>query len=136
MAQVLVAEEIFAEAQIAAHNAAKACVPRPMIVGTPTTLLGNDIDPNKDVYYVAGGVCGFAGVKIRPARGALVAWLKKHQIGYRDDYAGGYYVSAQAFYRAPGALVQSYEINVAIAGAAAEVFRKYGIDAYVEARLD
>ena len=30
-----------------------------MVVGTPTTPLGNDIDYSKETYYVADGLCGF-----------------------------------------------------------------------------
>ena len=30
-----------------------------MVVGTPTTPLGDDIDYSKDTYYVADGMCGF-----------------------------------------------------------------------------
>ena len=35
------------------------CTPNPMVVGTPTTPLGDDIDYSKDTYYVADGMCGF-----------------------------------------------------------------------------
>ena len=128
-------ESVWAEAQDAAAVAAEACVPRPMVVGDAIGL-SDEIDYSKPTYYVAGGVCGFAGVKIRPARGKLVSELKKKGIGRRDDYAGGYYVSSYDLFRPAGALVQSYEINCAIAGAAAEVLRSYGVDAHVESRLD
>jgi hypothetical protein len=36
--------------------------------------------------------CGFSWVRIKPARGAFVSFLKKHNIGRTDDYMGGYVV--------------------------------------------
>ena len=42
------------------------CTPTPMVVGTPTTPLGDDIDYTKDTYYVADGMCGFAWINIKP----------------------------------------------------------------------
>ena len=51
------ANEIPATVYAAAHaqgvKAGNACSPTPMIVGTPTTPLGNDIDYEKDVHYVS-----------------------------------------------------------------------------------
>ena len=41
---------IYAEAATAAKKAADAKVPVPMIVGTPTTVLSNDIDRSKTIY--------------------------------------------------------------------------------------
>ena len=40
------------------------CTPTFMVVGTPTTPLGDDIDYSKDTYYVADGMCGFAWINI------------------------------------------------------------------------
>ena len=57
---------IYKEADAAGSAAAEAAVPTPMIVGTPTTPLGNDIDFKKQTYFVSEGVCGFAWVKIFP----------------------------------------------------------------------
>ena len=37
-----------------------------MVVGTPTTPLGDDIDYTKETYYVADGMCGFAWINIKP----------------------------------------------------------------------
>ena len=44
----------------------KACTPTPMMVGEPTTPLGNDIDYSKDTWLVNDGVCGFAWINIKP----------------------------------------------------------------------
>ena len=55
------ANEIPATIYEQAHNAGMAagngCTPTPMVVGQPTTPLGNDIDYSKETYYVADGVC-------------------------------------------------------------------------------
>ena len=45
--------EIYSEAHSAGMAAGHGCTPTPMVVGTPTTPLGNDIDYSKDTYYVA-----------------------------------------------------------------------------------
>lgn len=128
------AHAVYREACEAAEAAVAACTPRPMIVGSPTTPLGNDIDPNKPTYYVADGLCGFAWVVIRPARGPLVAWLKKQLIG-RAAYGGGYDVRSWELATSTRSS-QSYEKGMAAARAAADVFQKYGIDAYANGRLD
>lgn len=131
------AYDILVEASAAAEQAAAACTPTPMIVGTSKALFGpgaDEIDYTKKTYFVAGGVCGFAGVKIRPARGPMVALLKKRGMGYKS-YGGGYYVASYEL--APSTRSsQSYEIACAAAKAAAGVFAKYGITAYVDSRLD
>jgi hypothetical protein len=36
--------------------------------------------------------CGFSWVRIKPARGAFVNFLKKNDIGRTDDYMGGFVV--------------------------------------------
>lgn len=128
------AAKIFAEASAAAEAAALACTPTPMIVGTAKSLFSTEIDYSQKTYYVASGVCGMAGVKIRPARGPLVALLKSRKIGYAA-YGGGYYVASYHFATSTRSS-QSYEIACAAAQAAAGVLRAYGITAYVDSRLD
>ena len=51
-------QEIYTEAHSAGRCRIKR-TPTPMVVGTPTTPLGDDIDYSKDTYYVADGLCGF-----------------------------------------------------------------------------
>ena len=63
---------VYAEAHSAGMAAGNGCTPTPMVVGTPTTPLGNDIDYDKETYYVADGMCGFAWINIKPARGKFV----------------------------------------------------------------
>jgi hypothetical protein len=128
------AYDILVEASEAAEAAVRACQPTPMIVGTPTTFFGNEIDGSKPTYFIEGGVCGFASVVIKPARGKLVAELKKRGIG-SAHYYGGYAVSSWEF--APSIRRdQSYERACAAAAGAVKVLQSYGINAYVDSRID
>lgn len=74
--------------------------------------------------------CGFAWVRIRPARGAFVNWLKANDIG-SAAYGGGYQI-----WNPSGNPTQSMEIKLAGAQAYAEVLRRYGVEAYAESRMD
>jgi len=128
------AYDILVEASESAEQAVKACRPTPMVVGTPTTFFGNEIDESKPTYYIEGGVCGFASVVIKPARGSIVAELKKRKIG-SAHYGGGY--SFSSWQLAPSIRRdQSYERAVAAARGAVDVLKKYGVNAYVDARID
>jgi hypothetical protein len=126
--------DILVEASEAAEAAVKACRPTPIIVGSPSTPLGNDIDPTQQTWFVEGGVCGFASVVIKPARGKFVAELKKRGLG-SSHYYGGYAVSSWEF--APSIRRdQSYERACAAAKGAVEALKSYGINAYVDSRID
>lgn len=136
-------QQILMEAREAAAQAGGACVPRPVLVGTPknmmASLMGEDdggLDESKPIYYVNGGLCGFAWIKIRPARGKFVTWLKREGIGWLDSYEGGWRISSYDIYRAEGELWQSVEVKEAAVEAAARVLREYGINAQVGSRLD
>jgi hypothetical protein len=128
------AYDIFVEASEAAEAAVKACRPTPMVVGTPTTFFGNEIDETKPTYFVEGGVCGFASVVIKPARGPLVTLFKQRGVG-RKSYYSGWDVASWEF--APSIRRdQSYERACAAAAGAVKVLQSYGINAYVDARID
>ena len=88
---------IYADAHALGVKAGNECNPTPMIVGTPTTPLGNDIDYEKDVHYVSDGPCGFAWINIKPARGKFVKFLKDNNIGRKDSYYGGYTIWVSGF---------------------------------------
>ena len=105
-----------------------------MVVGSPTTPFGNDIDPTKQTYFVAGGVCGFANVTVRPARGKFVTHCKKYGIG-RKSYYGGWQVASWEF-AASTRYNQSMQVAEAAASAACAVLRSHGLTAYVESRMD
>lgn len=126
-------QKIYLEAVSRGQKRALEARPTPMIVGTPTTFMGDDIDYKKKTYFVAGGVCGFASVGIKPARGGFVKYLKDKDIGY-TRYYGGYSIPARPIVE--GALVQSMEINEAYARGFAEVLRENGIECFVESRMD
>ena len=128
------AYDILVEASEAAEAAVKACRPTPIVVGSPSTPLGNDVDPTQQTWFIEGGVCGFASVVIKPARGKFVAELKKRGLG-SSHYYGGYAVSSWEF--APSIRRdQSYERACAAAKGAVEVLKSYGINAYVDSRID
>ena len=120
---------VYADAHAQGVKAGNACNPTPMIVGTPTTPLGNDIDYEKDVHYVSDGPCGFAWINIKPARGKFVNWLKKAGIGRTDSYYGGYTVWVSEF-------GQSVTRKENYARAFAKVLGDNGITAYNMSRLD
>jgi len=128
---------IYAEAAAAAEAAFKAAQPQPMIVGSSKSIIGpgaNEIDYDKPVWVVNEGVCGFAWVTIRPARGKLVTWLKSKNKG-RKGYYGGWELSSWEFGNV-GRSSQSYERAMKAATAAAAVLQSYGISAYANGRLD
>ena len=122
-------QEIYSEAHSAGMAAGHGCTPTPMVVGTPTTPLGDDIDYSKDTYYVADGMCGFAWINIKPARGKFVKFLKDNDIGRKDSYYGGYTIWVSEF-------GQSVTRKENYARAFAKVLEDNGITAYSMSRLD
>jgi len=82
-----------------------------------------------NTYIVEGGVCGFAWLEIRPARGGLVTYLKKSGQGYYSEYNRCYIYSIFHF-------GQSLTRKEAMAEAMAEYLRKYGYNVYANSRLD
>jgi len=75
--------------------------------------------------------CGFASVKISPARGKFVNLMKKLEIGYTDTFNGGYVISDPAQLH-----TQWMDAKLAGARAFAEVLRSSGIKAYPESMID
>jgi hypothetical protein len=122
-------DEIYREAYEAGIKAGNGVQVTPMIVGTETSPFSNIIDETKQTYFVEGGVCGFAWVKIRPARGKFVQFLKDKEIGSKDNYEGGYTIWCHEF-------GQSLTRKEAFVQAFAKVLREYGIDAYGQSRID
>lgn len=119
--------EVWQRADIAGQEAAKACTPTPMVVGSPTTPLGNDIDYSKPTYSVNEGVCGFAWVRFK-GNTSFGRWAKKTGRA-RSAYGGGlqYWVSQFG---------QSLERKAAYARAFAKVLNEEEITAYAESRMD
>lgn len=74
--------------------------------------------------------CGFSKVVIRPARGALVTYLKAQGVG-NNNYGGGYYVNNPS-----GNMTQDMSAKYAGSKAFADVLTKYGVKCYADSRLD
>jgi hypothetical protein len=102
-----------------------------MVVGTPTTPFGNDIDPKQPVYYVADGPCGFAWVNIKPGNCRFANWLKKKNLARKDSYYGGVTVWVSEYN-------QSLQKKEIYAGAFAQVVYDSGEvkSAYMSSRMD
>ena len=120
---------IYSEAHSKGIAAGNACTPTPMVVGEPTTPLGNDIDYSKDTWLVNDGVCGFAWINIKPARGKFVTWMKKNNIGRTDSYYGGYTIWVSGF-------GQSMTRKENYARAFVKVLEENGLKAYAMSRMD
>lgn len=126
-------KQIWEEALKAAQDASQSAIPVPMVVGTPTTMFGNDIDRSKPMFYESEGLCGFAWVRIKPARGKFVKYLKDNKIGSTDDYLGGYTIWMG---NQEAGLTQSIDRKEAAAQAMKQVFKSYDIKCCAESRLD
>ena len=81
--------------------------------------------------------CGFANVKINPARGRLVKFLKEMEIG-SNGYKGGWRVSYYDMMPKDHQYshTQSMDIKEVGCDAFAEALEKYGIDCFRESRAD
>jgi len=121
-------EKLLERAHLMGMDAGRGSTPTPMIVGSPSTPFGSDIDYSKPTHFVESGVCGFAGVVIKPARGKFVSYLKSLGMGHKHYY-GGWYVSVHEF-------GQSLTRKEAYARAYAKVLSEEGMSCYVDSRMD
>ena len=121
-------EKLLEKAHLMGMDAGRRVGVTPMVVGTATDLFSSEIDYSKPTYVVEDGVCGFAGVVIKPARGRFVSYLKKLDKGYKHYY-GGWYVSVREFN-------QSLTRKEAYAEAFAKVLGEEGMRCYVDSRMD
>jgi hypothetical protein len=96
------------------------------IIPTPMVVTNEDLS---FVSVVEDGLCGFAWVNIKPARGSFVNYLKSMNVGSVNTYSGGYEIWVSQF-------GQSYTRKQAYAKAFAEVLRAYDIKAIYGSRLD
>ena len=119
-------QALYDKAHAAGMAAGAAAMPTPMIVGSPSTFLGNDVDPTKPVYYVSEGVCGFAWVTFK-GNTKWGAWAKKN--GASKAYPSGLWYWVSDF-------GQSMTRNEAYASAFAKVLNENGITAYANSRMD
>lgn len=109
--------QLFAKAHKAGMDAGQAVNPTPMVV-----------QGGGKSYFVGEGVCGFASVIIKPARGKFVTWLKANKNTYKHYYGGiALFVSEFG---------QSLTRKEAYASAFVKVLKDSGINAYVDSRMD
>ena len=126
-------QAVFEEAQEAAQKAFVDAQPVPMVVGSPSSPLGNDVDPNQKMWFVADGVCGFAWVNFGDGRKPVARWLRQNKIGYKDYY-GGWSVWADDFLPK---FSQSLQRKEAAMRAVVGVYRKHGFnDVGYRSRID
>ena len=90
-------KQIIQEAQAAGLAAGEAAVPTPMVVGTPISLFGGDIDPTKPVYHVPESLCGFAWVTVKPGTSRLARVLKEMNLAEPNSYERGVTVWVEEF---------------------------------------
>ena len=125
-------EALYEEAAKAGRVAGLAAIPPVMIVGSPSTPLGNGIDPSKPIYVEHEGPCGFAWVKVNPGTSSFAKWLVKTGRG-RAAYPKGVQVWISGF-------GQSLARKEACAQAMAEVFNASpllaGVRIYAGSRMD
>jgi hypothetical protein len=122
------------------HEAlATATPPTPMIVGSPTTPLGNDIDYTKKTWFVADGVCGFAWVVLESGRTGFAKWIVEKGYGSKHYQWGGGYKGVSIWPSSREGFAetrQSLELKQQVCAKIAEYLRSEGIPAYYESRID
>lgn len=127
-AKAITVKDLYTEAHKAGMQAATKCTPTPMVVARVIDIATDEIDPST-IEVVDDGVCGFAWINIRPARGAFVTYLKAAGIGSSDSYYGGYTIWVSDFNQS---MTRKYEY----AKAFAQVLESWGITANASSRMD
>jgi hypothetical protein len=122
-ATTITVKDLYAKAHEAGMLAAEKCIPNPM--GVVSIVDGKP----QSLVIIEDGVCGFAWVNIRPARGAFVNYLKDLGIGSVDSYYGGYTIWVSDF-------GQSMTRKHEYAKAFARVLESWCITANAHARMD
>jgi len=128
-------DQVFKEACEAAEKAFDECKPIPMIVGQAANLFSNEIVPGTE-EFVEDGVCGFAWVNVKPARGPLIKYCKENNIG-RNGVYGGWSISSYDISRRVGHS-QSMQRKESACRAFVNVIKSYepNMKIWVETRLD
>ena len=119
---------VWAKAHDAGHDAAEACKPRAMTVGTAKSLFDDSFDTSKPVYHEPEGVCGFAWVNWK-GNTSWGRWTASENLSRKDGYYGGqtYWIHDYG---------QSMERKQAYAHAFAAVLNEHGIKATPMSRMD
>lgn len=82
---------------------------------------------NPGVWYP----CGFSWVRIKPARGKLITYLKEQELGRTDEFEGGYVI-----WNPSNNPTQWMDAKHEGSKAFAEVLKKYGFKAFAQTRID
>jgi len=122
-------QTVYDKAYSAGMKAAQEISVTPMVVGSPSTPLGNDISPEKPIYFVPDGVCGFAWVTVKPGNSSFANWLKKNNLARKDSYYGGVTIWI-------GEHGQSLQRKEAHAYAMALALKSEGFNAFSDSRID
>lgn len=120
---------IFQLADLNGREAAEKCDVVPMVVQEHANPCDDSSEVKKQ-WFVSGGVCGFAWVKIRPANSRIAHFAIAKLSGWkRDSYSGGitFWVSAYG---------QSMQRKEAYANAYARTLNEHGVNAFAESRMD
>jgi hypothetical protein len=125
-------QELYDKAHKAGMEAARKCIPTPMIVEERSNPL-NDNSKVKNSYYVPQGPCGFAEVRFK-GNTSFGRWAKKNNLCDKS-YDGGYYIwiggQLEEF-----SCTQSVEIKSSYASAFVKVLTENNVKAYSTSRLD
>jgi len=119
---------LYSKAHAAGMAAGNKASPTPMVVCQRANPLNDNSPVVKQYAPVMGGVCGFAWIKMRPARGDFYNYCKAKGFGSKD-YDGGWSVGVSGF-------GQSMERKEAYAHAFANVLNEAGLNAYSMSRMD
>lgn len=100
-----------------------------MALKAATEATAKYLTDNPDQWYP----CGFASVRIRPARGRLVSALKARDLGKTDDFYGGFHI-----YNPSGNHTQCMDAKEAGAKAFVEVIKTAfpTMSIYVHTQID
>lgn len=112
-----------------AETASKNIVPHPVRWASAHRWSDVGIDPDQPSWVENEGLCGFAWVTIRPARGEFVKYLKSRGIGHKNYSGSGWTINTTT-------LEQSFERNEAWANTFCAILEKYNIHSTVTTRLD
>lgn len=125
-------QKVYDKAHNSGMEAARNCVPTPMVVSSHSNPL-DDSSPVVESYYVPQGPCGFAQINFKGNTG-FARWAKKENLCDKS-YSGGYYIWVGGQLEEFSG-TQSMEIKEAYARAFAKVLNENGVKAYSSSRLD
>ena len=120
--------EIYDRAHTAGCKAFAECVPTPVKFGQAKGLTGSEMVPGTESIEPEG-LCGWAGIVVKPARGPFITFCKANGHGSKHVYPGWILPCRGEFDS------QSIERKEAYADAFIAVLQDNGIRAYKTSRL-